>query len=84
MKTEEFLNNACPNHTNDSKWNKSELMHILQLHEDQFKPKWIPVTEMVPEDFKPVLVYAFWDQVFICDAPFDPLITHWMPLPENP
>lgn len=33
MTNEEFLKDACPNHTEKSKWNRSELLHILELHE---------------------------------------------------
>jgi hypothetical protein len=35
MTTEEFLRDVCPNHTDNSKWNKSELLHILELHTKQ-------------------------------------------------
>ena len=35
MTNEEFLRNVCPNHTDKSKWNKSELLHILELHKEQ-------------------------------------------------
>lgn len=27
-----FLHDVCPNHTDASKWNRSELLHILELH----------------------------------------------------
>ena len=37
MTTEEFLRDACPNHTDKSKWNKSELLHILELHTEQLR-----------------------------------------------
>lgn len=30
MEEEKFLNNYCPNHTDESKWNKSELMTIME------------------------------------------------------
>lgn len=33
MTNEEFLKDVCPNHTDKYQWNKSELMHILELHE---------------------------------------------------
>ena len=35
MTNEEFLKDVCPNHTDKSKWNKSELLHILELHKEQ-------------------------------------------------
>ena len=37
MTTEEFLEDVCPNHTDKSKWNKSELLHILELHTEQLR-----------------------------------------------
>ena len=37
MTTEEFLRDVCPNHTDNSKWNKSELLHILELHSEQLR-----------------------------------------------
>ncbi|MCK9544574.1 MAG: hypothetical protein M0R03_21345 [Novosphingobium sp.] len=37
MTTEEFLKNVCPNHTDKSKWNKSELLYILELHTEQLR-----------------------------------------------
>ena len=37
MTTEEFLRDVCPNHTDTSKWNKSELLHILELHTEQLR-----------------------------------------------
>ena len=37
MTTEEFLRDVCPNHTDSSKWNKSELLHILELHTEQLR-----------------------------------------------
>ena len=35
MTNEEFLKDVCPNHTETSKWNKSELLNILDLHKEQ-------------------------------------------------
>jgi len=37
MTTEEFLKDVCPNHTDKSQWNKSELLHILELHKEQLR-----------------------------------------------
>jgi hypothetical protein len=31
--TEDFLREICPNHTDKSKWNKSELLHILDNYQ---------------------------------------------------
>jgi hypothetical protein len=31
--TEDFLREICPNHTDKSKWNKSELLHILDKYQ---------------------------------------------------
>ena len=33
MNNEEFLKDICPNHTDKSKWNKSELLHILDKYQ---------------------------------------------------
>lgn len=35
MITEEFLRDICPNHTDKSKWNKSELIHILEAYKNE-------------------------------------------------
>jgi len=37
MVNEEFLRDVCPNHTDKSQWNKSELLHILELHKEQLR-----------------------------------------------
>jgi len=37
MTSEEFLRDVCPNHTDKSKWNKSELLYILELHTEQLR-----------------------------------------------
>ena len=37
MTNEEFLTDVCPNHTDKSQWNKSELLHILELHKEQLR-----------------------------------------------
>jgi len=37
MTNEEFLRDVCPNHTESSRWNKSELLHILELHKEQLR-----------------------------------------------
>lgn len=34
MTNEEFLKDVCPNHTEKSKWNRSELLHILEKHKE--------------------------------------------------
>ena len=56
------------------------------------KPKWIPVTERLPEENTEVLAYresgisvefrwnTHWDYDEFSDYP----VTHWMPLPEPP
>lgn len=33
MTNEEFLKDICPNHTDKSKWNKSELLNILDKYQ---------------------------------------------------
>ena len=37
MTNEDFLRDVCPNHTDKSKWNKSELLHILELQKEQLR-----------------------------------------------
>ena len=37
MTNEEFLRDVCPNHTDKSQWNKSELLHILELQKEQLR-----------------------------------------------
>lgn len=37
MTNEEFLKDVCPNHTEQSKWNRNELLHILELYEKQLR-----------------------------------------------
>lgn len=37
MTNEEFLRDVCPNHTEKSQWNKSELLHILELYKQQLR-----------------------------------------------
>jgi hypothetical protein len=37
MTNEEFLRDVCPNHTDKSQWNKSELLHILKLYKEQLR-----------------------------------------------
>ena len=62
-------------------------------------PKWIPVTERLPDTCAPVLVCLHWgldnDEITVSEywrnskaspgwGTFDPYVTHWMPLPELP
>ena len=62
------------------------------------KPRWIPVTERLPEERTDVLAMTADCDIYVCDflpsvrqfwtIPGDDLhiddITHWMPLPEPP
>lgn len=34
MTSKDFLIDVCPNHTESSKWNKAELLHILELYKE--------------------------------------------------
>ena len=47
MTTEEFLKDVCPNHTDKSKQNRSELLHILELHKEQIMNSVISFAEWV-------------------------------------
>ena len=80
---------------------KAELIRALQYDRDQYEkgfqdgqPKWIPVTERLPEPFEIVYVYIPKDKR-ITDAyitrhmewvgvRMNCEVTHWMPLPEPP
>lgn len=50
------------------------------------QPRWIPVTERLPEFNENVLVYSAHSGLMCIDAniQFDRNATHWMPLPEPP
>lgn len=50
MTNEEFLRDVCPNHTDKSQWNKSELLHILELHKEQLRLHIVSHgTELLPD-----------------------------------
>ena len=65
---------------------------IAELEEKQ---RWIPASERLPEDGKPVWVCTIWNEQhsgFLIDGVWAGLfryfregeITHWMPLPKSP
>lgn len=67
MTNEKFLKDACPNHTETLKWNKSELLNILDLHKEQLNIgaviNWVLVSDKLPKEYKfgmslPVLTIA--------------------------
>ena len=69
-----------------------ELAEAEELRKLKEERRWIPVTEMLPEQGQEVIVYdggvlkpkvfcyLFWDKDFDNWA----RVTHWMPLPEAP
>ena len=86
---------------------KHELLRALQYDRGQYKkgyqdgmadakPKWIPVTERLPEEMKTVLAWTpmgefsetamwmgiRWEKTWDFDTIYT--VTHWMPLPEPP
>lgn len=70
------------------------------LQKTQQLPSWIPVTERLPENTGKYLVCGQWNgkpaEIWICDLIVfgkikgwsnnvrNPVVTHWMPLPEPP
>jgi len=80
--------------TNASVCSKELMKQAADAIEALSKPKWIPVTEQLPEPYTWVLVSAekhevafdaFYDGTQWKDAVLNGLIvTHWMPLPEPP
>jgi len=72
----------------------------LSIRDEYFKqalecvPQWIACSERMPEQFKAILVFNEYGEVwsgaydkewaFFCDNEEIPLITHWMTLPEAP
>ena len=87
------------------RWEKGKTMDNYDATEIAYKngyeagrPKWIPVTERLPEKNTSVLVYykhgrnIFWydEKDGFCDIDQygmncpDGTVTHWMPLPEPP
>lgn len=73
-------------------------IEALDIYAEQFKPKWIPVNQMVPNDTNYVLAfkaggiclagYSMEHNSFIRFSNGKLIeyigITHWMPLPEKP
>ena len=71
------------------------LRAVARIAELEEKQRWIPVSERLPEDGKPVWVCTIWNEQhsgFLIDGVWVGLfrdfregeITHWMPLPEPP
>ena len=70
------------------------LMKAADAIEELSKPRWIPVTERLPEAYKPVLLYngegiatgyMHSDKRFTVNGSYFPSRpTHWMPLPQPP
>lgn len=61
--------------------------NLLEQIKDLSKPRWIPVTERLPEAGVYVLAYSADDDYMTVEArhKFEAFqITHWMPLPQPP
>ena len=56
MTNEEFLRDVCPNHTDKSQWNKSELLHILELQKEQLR------LHIVSQQRELLLAFAEWKE----------------------
>ena len=70
-----------------------ELSNVIQSYEES-KPRWVPVTERLPEAYKPILLYNGEDiatgymhsdkRFTVNGSHFPSRPTHWMPLPQPP
>ena len=73
---------------------QDDLLDAADAIEELSKPRWIPVTERLPETYTWVLVFsenhkvgfdAFYDGARWKNAVMNSVIvTHWMPLPKGP
>lgn len=87
------MNESCENCNEYDKEKHScpKFCRVIRETVDEIKPKWIPVTERLPDDMKRVLVYSKIQGIrtdFLCHYGSGwyrtTLVTHWMPLPEPP
>lgn len=73
-------------------WNMVDVIEAMEVYAAQFKPKWIPVTERLPENRTYVMVcnYNGYDIAeykhgcFFIGLDKVDCVTHWMPLPTPP
>lgn len=86
--------------TEDNAALNGTVINLLEQIAELSKPRWIPVTERLPEEDGEYLVCGRWRgkpmQIWICErvnlGPVfgwanraeNPVISHWMPLPEPP
>jgi hypothetical protein len=84
------------NFNKDHQYTEHQILSYMEEFADQFRPRWIKVTESMPEVVDDVLV--FYDDLHITSAYLSssgnfvfshqdddvPNVTHWMPFPKMP
>lgn len=60
MNLEEFLRDVSPNHTEKSKWNKVEILHILKLYREELRLEGSILTNTEDCDSSNFLKCMYW------------------------